>query len=201
TFVPAMCKVMLKKNVRPRNNPVVNFVRKNIFALFEAASKYKRLTMGLFVALFLVCIVKFMNYGTEFIPQLNEGAVYIRATLPSSVSLEESVKAGKQIKEKLRSFEEVKFVLNQTGRPNDGTDPTGFFNNEFHIELYPEKDWKRSIKNDELLEEMKDSLQVFNGISFGFSQPIQDNVEEYVAGVISQLVVKIFCNYLVEMVG
>lgn len=201
TFVPAMCKVMLKKNVRPRNNPVVNFVRKNIFALFEAASKYKRLTMGLFVALFLVCIVKFMNYGTEFIPQLNEGAVYIRATLPSSVSLEESVKAGKQIKEKLRSFEEVKFVLNQTGRPNDGTDPTGFFNNEFHIELYPEKDWKRSIKKDELLEEMKDSLQVFNGISFGFSQPIQDNVEEYVAGVKSQLVVKIFGNDLVEMEG
>ena len=199
TFVPAMCKVLLGKNVRPKNNPVVNFVKKNIFGIFELATKYKRTTMGLFLTLFLVCIVKFMNYGTEFIPQLNEGAVYVRATLPNSVSLEESVNSGKQIKEKLRSFEEVKFVLNQTGRPNDGTDPTGFFNNEFHIELYPEKNWERAIKKDQLLEEMKDSLEVFKGISFGFSQPIQDNVEEYVAGVKSQLVVKIFGNDLFEM--
>lgn len=199
TFVPAMCKVMLRKNVKAKNNPVVNFVRKYIFRLYEIASNSRRVTMGLFMTLFIVCIVKFMSYGTEFIPQLNEGAVYIRATLPNSISLEESVKTGKQIKEKLRTFEEVKFVLNQTGRPNDGTDPTGFFNNEFHIELHPEDEWSRSITKDELLAEMKDSLEVFNGIAFGFSQPIQDNVEEYVAGVKSQLVVKIFGNDLFEM--
>lgn len=199
TFVPAMCKVMLRKNVRARNNPVVNFVRKNIFRIYELASSSKKLTMALFLTVFLVCIVRFLNYGTEFIPQLNEGAVYIRATLPNSVSLEESVVSGKKIKEKLRSFKEVKFVLNQTGRPNDGTDPTGFFNNEFHIELFPEEDWERPIRKDQLLAEMKDSLDVFKGISFGFSQPIQDNVEEYVAGVKSQLVVKIFGNDLFEM--
>ncbi len=199
TFVPAMCKVMLSKNVKAKNNPIVNFVRKNIFRIYEIASSSRRITMVLFLTLFAICIIKFMNYGTEFIPQLNEGAVYVRATLPNSVSLEESVKTGKAIKEKLRSFEEVKFVLNQTGRPNDGTDPTGFFNNEFHIELHPSDEWPRSITKNELLEEMKDSLEVFNGMTFGFSQPIQDNVEEYVAGVKSQLVVKIFGDNLFEM--
>ncbi|MDN3595542.1 efflux RND transporter permease subunit [Zunongwangia endophytica] len=199
TLVPTMCKVLLNKHITVKNNPVVNFFRGNIFRLFNAASKYRKLTMVAFLAVFIVCIVKLLNYGTEFIPQLNEGALYIRATLPNSVSLEESVKTGKQIKQKLRSFDEVKFVLNQTGRPNDGTDPTGFFNNEFHIELKSRDDWKRDLNKDELIAEMKDTLDQFKGINFGFSQPIQDNVEEYVAGVKSSLVIKIFGDNLFLM--
>lgn len=200
TFVPAMCKVMLKKNVKPINNPVVNFFRKNIFGLFSWTTKNQKITLISFVALFIICIVKFLNYGTEFIPQLNEGAVYVRATLPNSVSLKESVKTGKAIKKKISSFDEVKFVLNQTGRPNDGTDPTGFFNNEYHIQLFPQEDWKNNETKEELLARMKDSLKIFPGIDFGFSQPIQDNVEEFVAGVKSSLVVKVFGDdlYLME---
>src|SRR5690554_3957025 len=103
------------------------------------------------------------------------------------------------MKDKLREFDEVKFVLNQVGRPNDGTDPTGFFNIEFHIELHPEKEWKRKIKKDDLVDEMREMLQTYPGIVFGFSQPIQDNVEEYVAGVKSSLVVKIFGNDLFKL--
>ena len=199
TLVPAMCKVLLNKHITVKNNPVVNFFRGNIFRLFNAASKYRKLTMLAFMGIFIVCVVKLLNYGTEFIPQLNEGAVYIRATLPNSVSLEESVKTGKEIKQKLRNFDEVMFVLNQTGRPNDGTDPTGFFNNEFHIELKHQNDWKRNISKEELIGEMKDTLAKFKGINFGFSQPIQDNVEEYVAGVKSSLVIKIFGDNLFQM--
>ncbi|MCL6220352.1 efflux RND transporter permease subunit [Zunongwangia pacifica] len=199
TFVPAMCKVLLKKHISPKNNPVVNFFRGNIFRLFSFTTKHRRLTLAVFAAIFALCIFKIMNYGTEFIPQLNEGAVYIRATLPNSVSLEESVKTGKKIKAKLRQFEEVKFVLNQTGRPNDGTDPTGFFNNEFHIQLKPQDEWNRDLDKDELIAEMKDSLSEFKGITFGFSQPIQDNVEEFVAGVKSSLVIKIFGDNLFQM--
>lgn len=200
TFVPAMCKVMLKKNVKPINNPVVNFFRNNIFKLFSWTTKHRKTTLVAFVALLVACVVHFLNYGTEFIPQLNEGAVYVRATLPNSVSLQESVKTGKAIKSKLKEFDEIRFILNQTGRPNDGTDPTGFFNNEFHIELKPQDEWKNNESKDELLARMKDSLQVFPGITFGFSQPIQDNVEEFVAGVKSSLVVKIFGDdlYLME---
>src|SRR5690625_7157972 len=90
-----------------------------------------------------------MFYGTEFIPNLNEGALYIRATLPNSVNLEESTRIAREIKNKLREYDEVKFVLNQVGRPNDGTDPTGFFNIEFHIELHPEKEWERKVRSEE----------------------------------------------------
>ncbi|WBL25334.1 efflux RND transporter permease subunit [Zunongwangia sp. HGR-M22] len=199
TLVPAMCKVLLNKHITVKNNPVVNFFRGNIFGLFNAASKYRKVTMIAFAGIFIVCVVKLLNYGTEFIPQLNEGALYIRATLPNSVSLEESVKTGKKIKQKLRAFDEVKFVLNQTGRPNDGTDPTGFFNNEFHIELKQKDHWKRSLSKEELIAEMKDTLAEFKGINLGFSQPIQDNVEEYVAGVKSSLVIKIFGDNLFQM--
>ncbi len=138
-----------------------------------------------------------MFYGTEFIPKLNEGALYVRAT-PNSVNLEESTRLAEEMKKKIRGFEEVKFVLNQVGRPNDGTDPTGFFNIEFHIQLHPEKQWKRSVKKEELVEEMRKSLDVYPGIVLGFSQPIQDNVEEYVAGVKSSLVVKIYGNNLLN---
>ena len=123
---------------------------------------------------------------------MNEGAIYIRATLPNSINLDESVKITKQMKKKLRSFDEVQFVLSQTGRPNDGTDPTGFFNIEFHAQLKPENQWKKKIKKEELIREMKDSLDIYPGTVFGFSQPIQDNVEEYVAGVKSSLVIKIY---------
>jgi cobalt-zinc-cadmium resistance protein CzcA len=146
-----------------------------------------------------VCFLRFSFWGTEFIPTMNEGAVYIRATLPNSVNLDESDKITKEMKAKLRQFDEVKFVLSQTGRPNDGTDPTGFFNIEFHTELKPQKEWSRKIKKDDLIDEIKDSLDVYPGVILGFSQPIQDNVEEYVAGVKSSLVIKIFGDDLQEL--
>ncbi|MCE7042471.1 efflux RND transporter permease subunit [Dyadobacter sp. CY312] len=199
TFVPAMCKVLLNKNVREVNNPVVNFFRNNIFKLYQWSDRNKKIVMGSFVILFLVCAVKFMNYGTEFIPKLNEGAIYVRATLPNSINLEQSVKTGNALRDTLRSFDEVKFVMSQTGRPNDGTDPTGFFNNEFHIQLKPEKEWKRKVNKEDLLREMKEVLSSYPGVQLGFSQPIQDNVEEYVAGVKSSLVVKIFGEDLEDM--
>jgi cobalt-zinc-cadmium resistance protein CzcA len=199
TFVPAMCKVLLKKDVKETNNPVVNFFRNVIFRLYQWSERNKRLVMIGFVGLFLVCVGKFLTYGTEFIPKLNEGAIYVRATLPNSINLEQSVKTGNALRDTLRSFKEVKFVMSQTGRPNDGTDPTGFFNNEFHIQLKPEKEWNRHISKEELMKEMKGALSAFPGISLGFSQPIQDNVEEYVAGVKSSLVVKIFGEDLYDM--
>src|SRR5690606_1391434 len=103
------------------------------------------------------------------------------------------------MKQKIRKFDEIKFVLSQTGRPNDGTDPTGFFNIEFHIQLKPEKEWSRKVTKDDLLAEIRDELEAYPGINFGFSQPIQDNVEEYVAGVKSSLVIKIFGEDLFEL--
>ena len=199
TFVPALCNVMLKRNIVEKENFISRFFKNNLFNLFLWTNRRRKITIFGFVAILSICTGSFLFYGSEFIPKLNEGALYVRATLPNSVNLDESTQLAREMKSQLREFEEVKFVLNQVGRPNDGTDPTGFFNIEFHIELYPEKDWKRKVSKDDLIEEMRAVLYTYPGIVFGFSQPIQDNVEEYVAGVKSSLVVKVFGDDLFEL--
>ncbi|HLW38872.1 MAG TPA: CusA/CzcA family heavy metal efflux RND transporter, partial [Brumimicrobium sp.] len=192
TYVPALIKVLLKRNIKERENFIARAFQKYMNQLFLFSSRFKKATVSSYIGLILICGTAFMFYGTEFIPSLNEGAIYVRATLPNSVNLEESVRFSQEMKEKIRAYDEVEFVLTQTGRPNDGSDPTGFFNNEFHIQLYPEEKWKRKISKEELMNELREELNKYPGVVFAFSQPIQDNVEEYVAGVKSSLVVNIY---------
>lgn len=199
TYVPAMCKLLLTKNIEEKENFISRFFKTNIYKLYEFSFKHKKGFIIGFVALLAICGLRFSNYGSEFLPKLNEGAIYVRATLPNSVNLDESVRLTKEMKTILMKYDEVKFVMTQTGRPNDGTDPTGFFNIEFNIQLKPENEWKKKISKEELLEQMRVSLEKFPGINFGFSQPIQDNVEEYVAGVKAPLVIKIFGNDLYQL--
>ncbi|GAA4441288.1 CusA/CzcA family heavy metal efflux RND transporter [Ravibacter arvi] len=199
TYVPAMCKLLLTRDIVEKENFISRFFKKYLFNLYLLSNRKKAATLIGFVVLLIGTTVAFMNHGTEFIPKLNEGALYVRATLPNSINIKESTRLANEMKAKLREFDEVKFVLNQVGRPNDGTDPTGFFNIEFHIQLFPEKDWKRHLTKEELVEEMRGKLQSYPGIVFGFSQPIQDNVEEYVAGVKSSLVIKIFGDDLFQL--
>ncbi|WP_306566693.1 efflux RND transporter permease subunit [Flavobacterium lindanitolerans] len=199
TYVPAMCKVLLTKNIVEKENKISRFFRENLYKMFQWSEKHRRATVYGFIILLAICFGRFMFYGSEFIPKLNEGAIYIRATLPNSINLDESVRLTKEMKTKLQKFDEVKFILSQTGRPNDGTDPTGFFNIEFHMELKHQNEWKRKISKEDLIAEIKEKLEEYPGINFGFSQPIQDNVEEYVAGVKSPLVIKIFGDDLFKL--
>lgn len=199
TYVPAMCKILLTKNIVEKENVISRFFKVNMFKLFDWSYRHKKATLISFGILLVICGVRFHYYGSEFLPKLNEGAIYVRATLPNSIHLEESVQLTQEMKGLLREYEEVEFVMSQTGRPNDGTDPTGFFNIEFHIQLKPENDWSRKVSKEELLSEMRTSLEKYPGINFGFSQPIQDNVEEYVAGVKSALVIKIFGDDLFDL--
>ena len=199
TYVPVMCKILLNKPLKEKTTKIARFLTTNLYKLYQIASRYRKGTIATFIIILVICITRFCFWGTEFIPNMNEGAIYIRATLPNSVNLDESVRITKEMKKKLRNFDEIEFVLSQTGRPNDGTDATGFFNIEFHAQLKPENKWKRKIKKDDLINEIKDSLDIYPGVIFGFSQPIQDNVEEYVAGVKSSLVIKIFGNDLHQL--
>lgn len=199
TYVPAMCRVLLTKNIREKENFISRGFHHFASTLFNIGNHHRKLTLTGFVVLIVICGVRFFYHGSEFIPSLNEGAIYARATLPNSVNLKESLRIAKNMRKDLMTFDEVKFVMSQTGRPNDGTDPTGFFNNEFHIELKPEKEWQRKITKEELLTGMRQILENYPGVNLGFSQPIQDNVEEYVAGVKSSLVVKIFGNDLYQL--
>lgn len=199
TYVPVMCKILLKKQVSEKHNKISIAITNTVYHISHLANRYRKGTIATFILLLALCAVRFVFWGTEFIPTMNEGAIYIRATLPNSVNLDESVKLTQEMKAAIRKYDEVQFVLSQTGRPNDGTDATGFFNIEFHVQLKPEQQWKRKIKKEQLLEELQHSLDIYPGIILGFSQPIQDNVEEYVAGVKSSLVIKIFGENLEQL--
>ncbi|WP_312697688.1 efflux RND transporter permease subunit [Sphingobacterium mizutaii] len=200
TYVPAMCKLLFTKGMEEKENIVTRFFHRSIYGLYSYALKFKKLTLILFVGILALCSIKFMNYGSEFLPQLNEGAIYIRATLPNSTNLDESSRLTKEMKKLMvETSPEIDFILTQTGRPNDGTDPTGFFNIEFNVQLTEQNTWKRGLNKEEIIEELREKLNQYPGINFGFSQPIQDNVEEYVAGVKSSLVIKIFGDDLYKL--
>ena len=140
----------------------------------------------------------FTFLGTEFLPQLNEGSIYVRATLPQSIALDESVELANTMRRKLMAYPEVRQVMSQTGRPNDGTDATGFYNIEFHVDIYPEKEWESKLTKLELIDKMQQDLSIYPGIDFNFSQPISDNVEEAASGVKGSIAVKVFGKDLYE---
>ena len=200
TYVPAMCKLLFTKGIEEKENFITKFFNKSIYRLYRVSLKFKRITIGVFIGILGLCVIKFMNYGSEFLPQLNEGAIYIRATLPNSINLDESSRLTKEMKGLMvESCPEIDFIMTQTGRPNDGTDPTGFFNIEFNVQLKDESEWERGLDKEGIIQDLRTKLSQYPGINFGFSQPIQDNVEEYVAGVKSSLVIKIFGDDLYKL--
>ena len=198
TLVPVMSSMLLKKNVREKNNRFVHFINQKCTALFDTFYAHRKLTIGLATVVAGVGLWLFSFLGTEFLPQLNEGSIYIRATLPQSISLDESVTLANKMRKKLLTFPEVRQVLSQTGRPNDGTDATGFYNIEFHVDIYPEKDWESKLTKLQLIDKMQEDLSVYPGIDFNFSQPITDNVEEAASGVKGSIAVKVFGKDLYE---
>ncbi|MBN8820819.1 MULTISPECIES: CusA/CzcA family heavy metal efflux RND transporter [unclassified Spirosoma] len=192
TLVPVLASMLLNKNVREKHNPFVNFVTKYATQIFGFTFAHKRISLIVTTLLVIVGLSGFSLLGTEFLPELNEGSIYVRATMPMAISLPESVKQTVQMRHIFEQFPEVKGVISQTGRPNDGTDPTGFYNIEFLVDIYPQEEWKSQISKEELVDRMQEKLSVFPGVNFNFSQPIMDNVEEAVSGVKGSIAVKIY---------
>jgi cobalt-zinc-cadmium resistance protein CzcA len=137
-------------------------------------------------------LLSFKLLGTEFLPPLNEGALWVEAKMPMSSSLNETVHTVRDIRDILRKFPEVQSVLSQTGRSNDGTDPSGFYYMQCQVNLFPKEQWKRKITEDDLIDEMDRELKKIPGVNYNYSQPIRDNVEESVAGINCANAVKIF---------
>ncbi len=190
--------MLLNKNIREKKNRFLDFIARHVMSLFRKCHAHAKTTLAFAAIVILVGLGAFPRLGTEFLPQLNEGAIYIRATLPSSISLEESVRLASQIRRKLLAYPEVRQVMSQSGRPNDGTDATGFFNNEFHVDIYPEKQWKSKLTKARLIEKMQQDLSIYPGVDFNFSQPITDNVEETASGVKGSIAVKVFGHDLYQ---
>jgi len=196
TLVPVMVNVLLRKNVREKHNPVVHFITGGIMGAFRFTFKHRRIaliTTTVGIAIGFYCF-KFL--GSEFLPELNEGSIWVRATLPYSISLDTSVSKAEQMRAIMVKFPQVRRVMSQTGRPDDGTDVAGFYNNEFGVQLYPQEEWNPKITKEELIDTMTRALSVIPGADLNFSQPITDNVEEAVSGVKGSICVKIYGDSL-----
>ena len=201
TLVPVLIRLLLNKNVRERHNPVVHFVTERLMTGFDFTYRHKRITLIVAAAIIGTGLFSFKFLGTEFIPELNEGAIWLRVQLPYSASLDKSIEISKQVRASMMQFPQVKNIISQTGRPDDGTDVTGFYNNEFNIQLYPQEEWKPKISKEELIDQMTKKMSNIPGVDLNFSQPISDNIEEAVSGVKGSICVKIFGDSLDYMEG
>lgn len=199
TLVPVLSSILLNKNVKEKNNPIVNFF--NRITMKGLTWTFARKKLSLLIAACAVALIVFSAkfLGTEFLPQLNEGALWVEAKMPMSMSLNETVKMVHDIRKKLMAFPEVNGVLSQTGRSNDGTDPSGFYYVQCQVNLKPKDEWGRKITTDQLVEEMDKQLKQFQGIIYNYSQPIIDNVAEAVAGINASNAVKIYGDNLDEL--
>jgi heavy metal efflux system protein len=192
TLIPVLSSKLFNKNVREKHNPFVNFINNGVLKLFSYTFSHKRKSLAVAFIFMIISIISFKFLGTEFLPPLNEGALWVEAKMPMSSSLNEANKMVHTIRETLLRFPEVNGVLSQTGRSNDGTDPSGFYYMQCQVNLYPKETWKRKISEDELINEMDNALTKFPGIEYNYSQPIRDNVEESVAGINCSNAIKIF---------
>ncbi|HNE49549.1 MAG: CusA/CzcA family heavy metal efflux RND transporter [Chitinophagales bacterium] len=192
TLVPALSSILLNKNVKEKHNPVVSFFENNIRKLFTLTYNHKRTSIIVSLVFMTLCFASFKLLGTEFLPKLDEGALWVKGDLPMSASLQEANEVAEKMCKMIKQFPEVNETLAQIGRTNDGTDPKGFYHFEIAVDLKPKKTWDKGVTPDNLVDKMDKQLSKIPGVTLNYSQPIRDNVEEAVAGVPASLVVKIF---------
>jgi heavy metal efflux system protein len=193
TLLPVLTAVVLKSGVRERRNAVFERIKTWYARHLDWCLARPRLTIGASAAVFAASLLLIPGIGAEFMPHLDEGAIWIRATMPYTISFEEASKLSPQVRAILRSFPEVTDVANEHGRDDGGTDPTGFFNDEFYVGLKPygEWHWGRHTKA-QLIAAIDRKLETFPGIIFNYTQPAEDAVDEAETGLKSALDVKVF---------
>jgi cobalt-zinc-cadmium resistance protein CzcA len=184
TLAPALCSFLLAGPIKEEDTAVVRVIRRTYMAVLRWALDHQMLVVGAAVALLLFTFIAMQFVGGEFMPPLEEGNLWVRATMPVDISFQEAAQIATQVRGIFRRFPEVLTVVSQLGRPDDGTDPTSFFNAEFLVNLKPLKEWRPDVTSKEkLIEEIEHLLAAVPGVTFNFSQVIQDNVEEAMSGV------------------
>ena len=196
TLVPVLCSYWFKKGVRERVNKPFEWVRDRYAVLLEWCLDHPKTTMFWATAIFALTLLLVPFIGGEFMPHLDEGALWVRATMPYTVSFDTASKFSPQVRHILMKYPMVTDVGSELGRPDDGTDATGFFNDEFYVGLKPYDDvsWKTgSIHTKaELTEDIQKQLTAFPGVIFNYTQPAEDAVDEALTGLKSALAVKIY---------
>jgi len=199
-IAPVLASILFRKGATEWENPVLHWLVNRYRRLLNWAIDQRLLTFGIAVASFgLAAFLAFSGViGSEFLPHLDEGAIWARGTLAPSTGPDESLRISTNARLVMASFPEVTEVVSQIGRPDDGTDWTGFFNTEYYIGLKPKEQWRSLFheNKDQLINAIDRELEKTPGVIWGFSQPISDNMEEAVSGVKGQLSVKIYGNDL-----
>jgi heavy metal efflux system protein len=197
TITPALSALLLPAHVEEAETRLMGALRRLYTPILEVAVRRKTRTLAAAAVLLCIALLAVRFLGLEFLPKLEEGNLWIRATLPSTISLEEGNKYVNQMRAVISGFPEVESVVSQHGRPDDGTDATGFFNAEFFAPLKPASEWPKGMDKERLTSEMLEKLQAaFLGVEFNFSQYLQDNVSEAVSGVKGENSIKLFGNNL-----
>lgn len=199
TLVPVLASFLLKRNVQEKEYFFTRWINHSVERAFRFTFGHKFITILVALVSFALTMFSTRWLGTEFLPQLNEGALWVTAELPMSMSLTESVELTNELRQKLRNFPEVKDVLSQTGRSNDGTDPNGFYFVQFQVDLIPKDRWRKGITIDHIIAEMDAELSRYQGILYNYSQPIIDNVAEAAAGIKAANAIKIYGNSLEQL--
>jgi cobalt-zinc-cadmium resistance protein CzcA len=193
TLLPVLCAWVLRKGVRERRNVIFEAIKSAYTVGLDACLRHPWLTTAVSALLLVGSLLLVPGIGAEFMPHLDEGALWVRATMPATISFEEAAKVSPQVRTILKSFPQVTTVANELGRPDDGTDPTGFFNDEFFVGLKPYGDWTGPYRTkQQLIDAINKKLEAFPGIVFNFTQPAEDAVDEAETGLKSALAVKLF---------
>jgi cobalt-zinc-cadmium resistance protein CzcA len=195
TVLPVLCAFFLRGHIHEPKVRLYDWVRRQYGRMLGWCLRNRLVTVLLVLLVFASSLLLIPFIGGEFMPHLDEGALWVRATTPYTISFEEASALSPQIRNILMSFPQVTTVANELGRPDDGTDPTGFFNNEFYVGLKPYNDsaWKGEIHSKpELIESVQRKLVAFPGVIFNYTQPAEDAVDEAETGLKSALAVKIY---------
>jgi heavy metal efflux system protein len=193
TLLPVLCSWFMRSGVRERRNAAFEAI-KSVYAKGLDFCLARPWGITLASAILLAgSLLLIPRIGAEFMPQLDEGALWVRATMPYTISFDESAKIAPKVRDILHSFPEVTTVASELGRPDDGTDPTGFFNVEFYVGLTPYSQWTGPYRTKaRLIEAINQKLEAFPGIIFNYTQPAEDAVDEAETGLKSALAVKVF---------
>ena len=195
-LLPVLCSYLLRGKIHEPKVSFFDFIRRGYGVLLGWCLRNRTVSTMLLLSIFAASLLLIPLIGAEFMPHLDEGALWMRATAPYTISFDEaSSKLSPQIRDILRTFPQVTTVANELGRPDDGTDPTGFFNNEFYIGLksYSDGAWSGKVRNKkQLVDAINEKMSAFPGVIFNFTQPAEDAVDEAETGLKSSLAVKIF---------
>jgi heavy metal efflux system protein len=194
-IAPVLCTLLFKGEIKEWRNPVFHWLQEHYGRLLEWCFDHLKITLGL--GLLALVVMLFLGFsgviGSEFLPHLDEGAIWVRGTLAPSTGPTAGMALSRVARRALARFPEVKQIVSQVGRPDDGSDASGFYNTEFFVDLWPRSKWRSEFKTkDDLIAAMDTELNKFAGVDWNFSQPISDNVEEAVSGVKGELAVKLF---------